>query len=96
MTRSAKRSRSGALEEATQTRARKPADRLPHAFDALQLARERRENLARKIVGKLLGQRRPELGFDSPHDRIEAQPEETLARLLIGEAKARPRRACGA
>ncbi len=40
-------------------------DRLPHAFDPLQLAREGRKNLARKILTKSLGQWRPEFGFDS-------------------------------
>src|SRR5208282_6914092 len=55
---------------------------------ALQLARESLENLTRKNVGKLLGQRRPELGLDASNDGIEAQSLETLARLLIGQAKA--------
>src|SRR6202020_1560509 len=64
------------------------SDRLAHAFDALQLAGERRQNLARKGAGKLLRQWRPEFGFDSAHDRIEPKPQEAFARLLIGQAKA--------
>ena len=67
---------------------REAADGLPHAFDPLQLADEGAEDLARKIVGKLLGQRRAELAFDSAHNRIEPQPQETLAHLLVGQAKA--------
>ena len=47
------------------------------------------QNLARKIVGKLLRQRRPEFGLDSAHDRIEPQPQETIARLLVAQVKAR-------
>ena len=63
-------------------------DSLPHAFDPFQFARKRRENLAREIVAKTLGQRRPEFGLDSTHGRIEPTPQEALARLLIGQAKA--------
>ena len=63
-------------------------DRLPHAFDPFELARECRQNLARKIVGKLLRQRRAEFGLDSANDRIEPQPQETLARLLVAQMKA--------
>ena len=63
-------------------------DRLPHAFDPFQFARKREQNLARKIVTKILGQWRPEFGFDSTQGRIEPTPQEAFARFLIGQAKA--------
>ena len=85
---SAKLSLSGALEEATQTRAAKPPDRLPHALDPFEFARECRQNLTRKIVGKLLRQRRPEFSLDPEHDRIEPQSQEAIARLLVAQLKA--------
>ena len=63
-------------------------DRLAHALDPLEFASKCRENIAREIVGKLLRQRRAEFGLDLAHDRIEPQPQETLACLLIGQVKA--------
>ena len=63
-------------------------DSLPHAFDPFQFAPKREQNLARKIVTKILGQSPPELGFDSMQGRIEPSPQEAFACFLIGQANA--------
>ena len=83
-THSFRRARRGDAHARAQT-----LDRLAHAFDAFQFVREGGQYLVRKIVGKFLGQRRPEFCFGDSQDRIEAHSEEPLARLLIGQAKAR-------
>ena len=63
-------------------------DRLPHAFDPFQFAPKREQNLARKLVTKILGQWRPEFGFDSMQGRIEPSPQEAFACFLIGQTNA--------